>query len=111
MGLLPEGFAQLEPFVSAWAIAGSNNRARARDVSTEAEREAFYAVARAALTQALALLDNKPIQAFDESEQRLMNLMLSLAHVALAVEAQGDAEARHAQVRKHLPITRAPADA
>lgn len=111
MGLLPDGFADLEPFVSLWAVDGANNRACARDLSTEAERNAFYAVASAALAPALARLDEKSIAEFGEAEQRLMNLMLSLAHVALAVESQGDAEPAHAKARKHLPITRAPADA
>lgn len=109
--LLPEGFAELEPFVSRWAVAGANNRSRRRDESAEAERQTFYAAAFAALPRALAYLDERPLDAHDEREQRLMQLMLSLAHVALAVEAQGDAEPTHAAARRHLPITRAPADA
>lgn len=110
MAQLPEGFDSLEPFTTAWAVAGADNRACRRDDSDAAEREAFYAVARAALPRALDVLDRKPLASLDSCEQRLMLLMLSLAHVALAVESQGDGEAKHAEARRHLPITRATAD-
>jgi hypothetical protein len=36
--------------------------------------------------------------------------MLTLAHVALAVEIQGEAEAEHARMREHMRFTRAHAD-
>jgi len=110
MSMLPRGFEALEPFVAQWAIEGSNNRALQRDKSTEDERLRFYKVGAAALQSALGQLDGKPLSKLDESERRLLNLLLSLAHVALAVEAQGDAEAAHASARRHLPITRSPAD-
>jgi hypothetical protein len=108
--LLPPGFEALEPFVKSWAIAGSANRAQRRNASDEAERIDFYEAAKAAAPTALAFLDRKPLRDFDEREERLMNLMLTLAHVALAVEAQGSDEARHAQSRQYLTIIRTPAD-
>ena len=46
----------------------------------------------------------------DEKEERLMNLLLSLCHVAQAVEIQGDDEPKHALGRQHMKITRASAD-
>ena len=52
----------------------------------------------------------KPLDQLDEREKRLMNLMLSLAHVSLAVEVQGDDEPKHARSAKYLRITRAPSD-
>ena len=39
-----------------------------------------------------------------------MNLMLSLAHVSLAVEIQGDAESHHAGWARFITITRASSD-
>jgi hypothetical protein len=108
--LLPEGFAALDPFVEAWAIKGANARALARGQAGACEREAFYAAAAPTLPQALADLDAKPFAAWGPRERRLMALMLSLAHVALAVEHQGDAEPGHALLRAHLPVTQAPAD-
>jgi hypothetical protein len=38
-----------------------------------------------------------------------MDMMLSLAHVALAVEGMGDDEPRHATMRQHMRYTRTPA--
>ncbi len=108
--LLPPGFEVLEPFAGTWAVAGSNNRAQRRQESTEAERAAFYNVAKDKLADALAYLDKKPLDRFDEKEQRLMNLILCLAHVAMATEVQRDHESSHARVRRYLAITKSPAD-
>jgi hypothetical protein len=108
---LPEGFAALEPFAATWAMSGSAARAAQRGGSTAAEREAFYAAAKDLLIPALAYLDGKPLAAFTAQDGRLMDLMLALAHVALAVEGLGDDEPRHATMRQHMHITRTPAGA
>jgi hypothetical protein len=110
LGLLPSGFETLEPFVESWAIDGAAKRAHRRLVSSEAQRVAFFNAAKDLLPAGLAYLDRKPLHQFDEKEQRLMNLLLSLCHVAQAVEIQGDAEPGHALVRQHMKITRASAD-
>jgi len=107
---LPPGFEALEPFAESWALSGAANRARKRHASSEAERAAFYAAAARLLPEALAYLDPKPLEKLDAKEKRLMNLMLSLCHVSLAVEVQGDAEAKHAEFRQYLTITKAPSD-
>ncbi|MCT2401706.1 hypothetical protein [Novosphingobium mangrovi (ex Huang et al. 2023)] len=109
--LLPEGFSGLEPFVTGWALAGSAARAGRRGASTPEERAAFHAAAAGELPRALDYLDAKGFAAFDDADERLMNLMLSLGHVALAVEQQKDAEPRHARDRAHMHITRTPAGA
>ncbi len=108
--LLPAGFEALEPFVETWSIDSAANRAQARLDSTEADREAFFIAARDLAAAALELLDGKPLEQFDDRETRLMNLMLSLAHVSLAVEVQRDHEAAHAQWARRVRITRAPSD-
>ncbi len=110
MNQLPAGFESLEPFVADWAIAGANNRLRRRLASTESERVAFFHAAKDLVVPALDHLDRKPLAELDEQEQRLMNLLLSICHVSLAVEIQGDAEAMHAEGARHLRITRATAD-
>jgi hypothetical protein len=106
---LPAEFAALEPFAAQWAISGSVARAAARGKSTAAEREAFYAAAKDLLTPALAYLDARKLDQFNAAETRLMDMMLSLAHVALAVEGLGDDEPRHATMRQHMHIIRTPA--
>lgn len=109
-GLLPSGFEALEPFVESWAIEGAANRAHRRLMSSAAQRVAFFNAARDLMPAGLDFLDRKPLNQFDEKEERLMNLLLSLCHVAQAVEIQGDDEPRHALGRRHMKITRASAD-
>ena len=109
--LLPAGFVTLEPFVQSWALATTAERAQLRSDATEADRLAFYEAAKDLAPAALELLDRKALSAFDAREERLMNLMLSLAHVSLAVEAQGSDEPRHAAFRQHMRIVRSSADA
>ncbi len=107
---LPAGFEALELFVEGWSIEGAANRARRRLDSTEADRDAFFQAARDLAAPALELLDARPLDQFDDREKRLMNLMLSLAHVSLAVEVQRDHEASHAVWARRVGITRAPSD-
>ena len=107
---LPAGFEQLEPFVAQWGAKGTATREQLRGASTEADRAAFYDAAHEILPKALAYLDAKPLKDFDERETALMNLMLSLAHVALSIEIQGSEDAHHRKVRAHMRITRSAAD-
>jgi hypothetical protein len=107
---LPAGFESLEPFVPAWALAGANNRACARLASCEADRVAFFEAVKPLLNRALAHLDEKGLRQLDERENRLMLLLLSFAHVTMAVEIQRDQESAHAVGARFMTITRAPAD-
>lgn len=107
---LPPGFGTLEPFVSAWAIEGANDRLRARIASREADRVAFFDAAKDLLAPGLSYLDKKPLAELTDQDKRLLRLLLSMAHVALAVEIQGDDEPRHAEGARQMTITRAPAD-
>jgi hypothetical protein len=108
--LLPVGFEPLTAFVPTWAIDGTAARAQQRLASLRAEREAFFVVARDHQRAALELLDRKPLGTHDEREQRLLNLMLSFAHVAVATEVQGPDEEKHRDASRHLIITRSVAD-
>lgn len=109
--LLPAGFAALEPFVARWSVAGSAARAALRGETGAPERAAFHAAALPLLPAALDYLDAKGLAGLDAADERLMNLTLSLAHAALAVEQQQDAEECHARDRAHMRITRTPAGA
>jgi hypothetical protein len=108
--LLPPGFAALEPFAADWAIAGAHNRLQRRLSTGEADRVAFFEAAKGIVPRALEYLDTRPLDGFDEREQRLMNLTLAFAHIALAVEIQRDQEAFHATGARRITITRATAD-
>jgi hypothetical protein len=67
-------------------------------------------VAKELLSSGLAYLDQKPLAELDARDKRLMSLLLSLAHVSLAVEVQADQEPNHAEFARHMKITRAAAD-
>ncbi len=107
---LPAGFEALEPFVQRFAVAGTANRAQLRGDSTREERAAFHAAAKDLIAPALDLLDTRQLGALAEDEQRLLDLTLSFAHVALAVEIQGPDEERHAELRRTMRIVRSTAD-
>lgn len=107
---LPPEFAALEAFAGRWAVRGSANRAALRTASAPDEREAFFTAAGPLLDRALEYLDARSLNAFTPAEARLMDLMLSLAHVALAVEIQGPDEAKSVKWRDRMRITRSPAD-
>jgi hypothetical protein len=107
---LPEGFDPLSPFVDFWAAASAAGRADCRQRSDEQNRQDFYTAARPLIPAALDYLDSKPLAELDDREQRLMHLLLSFAHVAMAVELHKEEEPRHARDRHYLRITRAPAD-
>ena len=109
-GSLPPAFAALEPFVEQWSLETTAERAARRSASTAEEREAFFAAASPLLDAALAHLDAGPLGALAPADERLMNLVLSLAHVALAVEIQGPDEATSAPWRDRMRIHRSTAD-
>ena len=108
---LPTGFTSLESFAERFAVDGTANRAALRSETTPEERQEYYEAMKGLLAPALDLLDTKQLGAFDAAEQRLMNMTLSFAHVALAIEVQGPDEAKHARLRAHMKITRSTADA
>lgn len=107
---LPADFAVLEPFIELWALPTTAERAARRTASTPEEREAFFAAAGPLLDPALDYLDTAALSFFSAQEQRLMDLMLSLAHVALAVEIQGPDETKSAPWRDRMRIDRSTAD-
>jgi hypothetical protein len=108
---LPAGFESLQPFVARFAISGTANRAQLRSDTTAEERQAFYDATKAHVAPALDLLDQKKLSEFNAAEQRLMNLALAFAHIAIAIEIQGPDEAKHAKLRAHMKIVRSTADA
>ena len=108
---LPAGYEALEYFVDRWAVSGTANRDARRGDSTPEERIAFFEATRGLVPKALEELDRKPLGELDDKERRLLDLLLSLAHVTHAVEMLGEAEPRHARFRKVMPFTRSSADA
>jgi hypothetical protein len=107
---LPMGYKALEPFVATYAIDNAQRRAEMRGEAPTEQRDAFYEAAKPLLAPALDYLDTKSFAEYEERDKQLMWMMLSLAHVAIAVEIQQEDEERHAYLRSFMPVTRAPAD-
>lgn len=108
--LLPPNFAALEAYAPHWAGADAAARAAIRDDADFVAMEQFHAAVQPLLDDALAYLDARPLADHDERDARLMRLLLTFAHVALAVEVQREDEGMHRELRATLPIHRAPAD-
>ena len=108
--VLPAEFEALAPFMEFWAANTSAKRAACRDESTEQQRQDFYSVMKPLLPQLLEYLDEKSLAVLDEADQCLMQLALSFAHVAMAVELQREEEPGHARWRHFMRITTTPAD-
>jgi len=108
--VLPASYAALEPFVRYWALPTSAARSIARSRSTAAERRAFYDAALPVAAEALAALDARPLAELGSAERRLLDLLLSFAHVSLAVEVHGSNEEWHSHWRDRMVVTGAPAD-
>ena len=107
---LPQGFEALAPFVDQWALASAAQRAEARLDASPQDRLRFFEAVKPIAAEALTRLDAKPLAEHNASERALMQLLLSFAHVSLAVEIQGEDEAAHAIGARAMRITRAPAD-
>ena len=110
MTLLPDAYAQLEPFAAAWALPTTAQRAAARSTSSVEERQAFYDAVSPHAAAILDALDTRPLDALTDQEKRLLDMVMAFGHVALAVEIQGPDEARHRVWRDRMVITRASAD-
>ena len=111
MSNLPEPFSDLESLVPEWSIDGSAARAAKRDSSSAAQHQELFTALNSRLSEALEYLDQTGLPNFTKADQNLMNLLLSYAHVSLAIEVQGEDEAKLAQWRPRMKLTLTPADA
>jgi len=86
--LLPERFAELEPFVS-WSLATERERTAKRHTSDMAAIRAFYDAMLPRLGEILRYLDDFPPEDVPDEVRPLFLLALSLAEIAPAVENFG----------------------
>jgi hypothetical protein len=95
--LLPPGFEALEPFVAYWARKTTDERWDQRARASMAEITAFYDAMYEAAEDAIAWLDrHNPIGSeLSAPAQRLAELLLALAHAAIAVEMHRQSRSPH----------------
>jgi hypothetical protein len=85
MSTLPPDFADLEPFAD-WALATEPERYTKRLSSTMPDIEAFYTAAFPRLEDAMAYLDQFPIDALPEDATHLLWLCYSVVNASFPVE-------------------------
>ncbi len=92
---LPDGFEDLERFLSAWLRADAVARVAKRQGSTIEEIREFYDAMLPLGEKALEYLRRFELEALPPEGQRLLGLMLSLAEIAPAVEWYDGPEVRN----------------
>jgi hypothetical protein len=84
--LLPEDFADLEPFAERWCLRTETERFDHRLASTMDDMQAFYDAAMARLEDALSYLDRYSLDALPDDALHLLWLCYSLVQVSFPVE-------------------------
>jgi hypothetical protein len=90
--LLPESFGDLEQFAARWALPTENDRHARRLASTMTELQSFYDAMLPRIDAILAYLNDFPLESLQDEARTLLNLSLSLAEIAPAVELFGQVE-------------------
>ena len=86
---LPAGFEELEPFVEKWAVDDILTRIDVRSTSTMEQIREFYDAIVPRAVEAMALIDQHPLNDLPPDVARLCKLVLALASAATAVEIHG----------------------
>ncbi|MBE1536775.1 hypothetical protein [Actinomadura algeriensis] len=84
--LLPDEFADCEPFAAKWCIATEAGRYAERLNSAMVEMQAFYDAMYPRVRDAMTYLDEFPLHELPERELNLLRLVYSLIMVSLPVE-------------------------
>ena len=84
--LLPDEFADLEPFAATWCLATEPERWERRVSSSLEDLQAFYDAAFPRAEAAIAHCDQHPLDDLPPDVTRLLQLLHSLALVSYAVE-------------------------
>jgi hypothetical protein len=86
MSLLPEGFADLEPFAETWCLATEPERWERRLATPLDDLQAFYDAAFPRAEEAIRHCDGFDLDALPADAERLLQLLHSLALVSYATE-------------------------
>ncbi|MEU4837138.1 hypothetical protein [Nocardia testacea] len=86
MTLLPEEFADLEPFAAQWCLPTEGARYAKRLASTMAEMQEFYNAVTPRAEAALTYLDHIGLDDMPDDALNLLHLMYSMIMVSFPVE-------------------------
>lgn len=105
---LPQGFEELESFVGYWGGETNDIRWDRRSRATMPEIRRFYDAMRVRAEDALRSLEKFPLGEMPEDSTRLLRLLLSLAHAAMAVEFHRQPRAASSPFPHGITIGRGP---
>jgi hypothetical protein len=83
--VLPDGFAELEPWVADWGRPTRAERYDTRLSKTIEELEAFYDAIAARAEDAIAYLNARDLDALTDADARLLQLLYSMILVSYSV--------------------------
>ena len=86
MTMLPDEFADLEPFADQWCLATEPQRYSARLASSMQELEAFYDAMAPRAAAAIDICDGYALDDMPEPVTNLMRLIYSFVNVSFPVE-------------------------
>ncbi len=89
--LLPDEFADLEPFALQWCLATEQERYDARLASSMEDMQAFYDAVTPRADEAMAYLDKLPLDDLPPDALNLLHLLYSMVMVSFPVECWGQA--------------------
>ena len=85
--LLPAEFSDLEPYAATWCLPTERERFAQRMASTMDAMQAFYDAFFPRAEEAMAYLDQYPLDELPEDALHLLQLLYSLIMVSFPVEA------------------------
>lgn len=104
MTIFPQGFDDLERLAD-WALPTERARNAKRFAATPDVLQDVYDTLCARADAAFLLLNQKPLASLDAREKNLLNLFLSLAEVAFAIENYGEAAPKYLmRVDRFVPV-------
>lgn len=87
--MLPDEFADLEPFAATWCLATEPERWEQRLRTPLQQMQGFYDAAFPRAEEAIAYCDRFPLDDLPDDALHLLRLLHSLAMVSYAVEVWG----------------------
>jgi hypothetical protein len=88
--MLPEGFADLEPFAATWCLATEPERWARRLETSMLDLRAFYDACFPRAEAAIAHCDRFDLHALPADTANLLQLLQSFALVSYAIEVWGE---------------------
>jgi hypothetical protein len=86
MAMLPNEFADLEPFAPKWCLATENERWNERMSSTMADLQSLYDAVLPRVPEAMAYCDKFPLEDMPDDAVNVLRLVYSFVLVSFPVE-------------------------